>query len=270
MAKVGDYNMTSDRSGFVYPRSEMRQEWTGRWVHYSEWEPQQPQEIITPKKDNQRVWPVRDEQPVVMVSTSAESSGPVTFVSADSGLLIASNGYSVESISGASNLLTRSDAVTPSSSLQGVRFTIDKSQFADNDVILVGFIDGQTIAKSTKDLSVYLKYDQGTDNIIIEALGSILTTNYDTPAVSHTYTSGSQICIAITSLGVVTCVIGGVTYSYTPSPAITGLNYFGTIFFTASAGVVVNISQEANIFTGITDFSMNTTPYIPPSQLDNY
>lgn len=64
----GDYNMTSDRNGYVYPRSEMRQEWTGRWVHISEWEPMHPQEILTVKKDNQRVWPVRQEATVINVT----------------------------------------------------------------------------------------------------------------------------------------------------------------------------------------------------------
>jgi len=95
MAKVGDYNMTSDRSGFVYPRSEMRQEWTGRWVHYSEWEPQQPQEIITPKKDNQRVWPVRDEQAVVNVNANAPDN-PLTIIGINTNnAQIQNNGFDV-------------------------------------------------------------------------------------------------------------------------------------------------------------------------------
>ena len=33
----------SDRSGMAFPYNEMVQEWNGSWVHYSEFEPKQPQ-----------------------------------------------------------------------------------------------------------------------------------------------------------------------------------------------------------------------------------
>ena len=33
----------SDRSGFAYPYTEMVKEWTGAWVHTSEYEPKAPQ-----------------------------------------------------------------------------------------------------------------------------------------------------------------------------------------------------------------------------------
>ena len=33
----------SDRSGMSFPYNEMVQEWTGAWVHVSEYEPKQPQ-----------------------------------------------------------------------------------------------------------------------------------------------------------------------------------------------------------------------------------
>ena len=33
----------SDRSGMAFPYNEMVQEWTGSWVHTSEYEPKQPQ-----------------------------------------------------------------------------------------------------------------------------------------------------------------------------------------------------------------------------------
>ena len=33
----------SDRSGMAFPYNEMVQEWTGSWVHYSEYEPKHPQ-----------------------------------------------------------------------------------------------------------------------------------------------------------------------------------------------------------------------------------
>ena len=76
-AVLGDWNMTCDRSGKVYPRSEMKQEWTGRWVHYTKWEAQHPQEIITPKRDDQTVWPVRSESEPIFISNKTPYSGSI-------------------------------------------------------------------------------------------------------------------------------------------------------------------------------------------------
>ena len=39
----------SDRSGMAFPYNEMVQEWTGAWVHISEFEPKQPQLEPLPK-----------------------------------------------------------------------------------------------------------------------------------------------------------------------------------------------------------------------------
>jgi hypothetical protein len=58
----------SDRSGQVFPYDEMVQEWNGAWVHFSEYEPKQPQ--LQPKPisaDPQGLWrvrPARVEPPV--------------------------------------------------------------------------------------------------------------------------------------------------------------------------------------------------------------
>lgn len=38
-----------------YPRSEMRQEWTGRWVHKASWDPRHPQLDQKTPRDRQRV-----------------------------------------------------------------------------------------------------------------------------------------------------------------------------------------------------------------------
>ena len=41
---TGKYAMRiSDRSGMAFPYREMMQEWTGAWVHVSEYTPKQPQ-----------------------------------------------------------------------------------------------------------------------------------------------------------------------------------------------------------------------------------
>jgi len=60
-AILGDYNMTSDRNGRVYKRSEMRKEWTGNWVHKSEWEPKHPQLVIIPRVEKIAEQPARSE-----------------------------------------------------------------------------------------------------------------------------------------------------------------------------------------------------------------
>ena len=55
----------SDRSGLAFPYLEMVREWNGAWVHYSEFEPKQPQ--LQPKPTSadpqalQRARPARTE-----------------------------------------------------------------------------------------------------------------------------------------------------------------------------------------------------------------
>jgi len=57
----------SDRSGLAYPYPEMVREWNGAWVHYSEYEPKQPQ--LNPKPTSadpqalQRARPARTALP---------------------------------------------------------------------------------------------------------------------------------------------------------------------------------------------------------------
>ena len=57
----------SDRSGLAFPYTEMVREWTGAWVHISEYEPKQPQLDPRPHAADpqslQRVRPARTEFP---------------------------------------------------------------------------------------------------------------------------------------------------------------------------------------------------------------
>ena len=60
----GKYALSiSDRSGMQFPYVEMVKEWTGAWVHYSEFEPKQPQisprPVIADPQGLQRVRPAR-------------------------------------------------------------------------------------------------------------------------------------------------------------------------------------------------------------------
>lgn len=55
----GDWWMICERTGGKFLRSEMRQEWTGAWVHKSVWEPRHPQDLIKSVPDDTSVDPVR-------------------------------------------------------------------------------------------------------------------------------------------------------------------------------------------------------------------
>lgn len=54
-----DYWMISDDSGQKFPKSEMRRTWRGTWVHYTEYEPRQPQDFIRGRPDRLHRGPYR-------------------------------------------------------------------------------------------------------------------------------------------------------------------------------------------------------------------
>lgn len=54
-----DYLVVSDRSGFVYPASEMVTQWDGLLVHRSEVEERNPQEFVRARKDPEPLTDVR-------------------------------------------------------------------------------------------------------------------------------------------------------------------------------------------------------------------
>jgi len=53
--KLGDYNAISDRSGKKFKASEMRLQWNGLYVHYTEYEERHPQEFLKGREDKQNV-----------------------------------------------------------------------------------------------------------------------------------------------------------------------------------------------------------------------
>lgn len=276
MAKVGDYNMTSDRSGFVYPRSEMRQEWTGRWVHYSEWEPQQPQEIITPKKDNQRVWPVRDEQPVVNVQPDNSTSPLIFKTTANSNTVIFNGGYSAKSLADSESSESSDDGsassaiLTQNANLTGVRFTLNTSELTSaENYFSVGFTDGQYVSSSTKSLFVVIQYIKATSEVTVLYVGNIITGDSAAPLhVLSTYTDGDQLCISIKNGGYVQFDTPDYSVNYTTSPTVEGLKYFSVVLYGIDA--TINISQATSVYPTIADYTVSSIPYIPPSQLDSY
>jgi len=260
MAKVGDYNMTSDRSGFVYPRSEMRQEWTGRWVHYSEWEPQQPQEIITPKKDNQRVWPVRDEQAVVNVRPDNLPS-PLTFEStANSNTVIFNGGYSAKSLTesiSSDDGSASSISLTQNVGLTGVRLTINTSVLtSEENYFYIGFTDGEFISSSTKSLFAVIKYTKATNETAILYVGDIITGDLSNILhVLSTYADGDQLCVSIKNGGYVQFDTPDYSVNYTTSPSVEGLKYFSV--FLLGIDATVNISQAASIYPTIAEYTVS-------------
>lgn len=52
--RKGTNNVESDRSGFKYKANECRFEWNGLFVHKSEWEPRQPQDLLRGFPDRQQ------------------------------------------------------------------------------------------------------------------------------------------------------------------------------------------------------------------------
>ncbi len=54
-----DYLVVSDRSGFVFPASEMVTQWDGLLVHTSEVEERNPQEFVRAKRDPEALTDVR-------------------------------------------------------------------------------------------------------------------------------------------------------------------------------------------------------------------
>jgi hypothetical protein len=55
----GDHYMRDDRTGRKYLASDMRQEWTGNWVHKDFFEERHPQDFLRGRKDDQTAKPSR-------------------------------------------------------------------------------------------------------------------------------------------------------------------------------------------------------------------
>lgn len=65
-----DYWMICSRTGFKCRRSEMREEWTGLWVHKSVWNPRHPQDFVAAIPDDPSVFPaLPDVQPAMGETT---------------------------------------------------------------------------------------------------------------------------------------------------------------------------------------------------------
>ena len=71
---LGDHNAISDISGFKHKASEMRRMEgvdKGLLVHYSEWNPEQPQLHIIPRQDDMSIVDARPRQTDVFVDDAS-------------------------------------------------------------------------------------------------------------------------------------------------------------------------------------------------------
>ena len=79
----------SDRSGMAFPYNEMVQEWTGVWVHISEYEPKHPQleplPIVTDPQSLQHARPQRADSRVFVGGDTGPINAGRTVVKPDSG-----------------------------------------------------------------------------------------------------------------------------------------------------------------------------------------
>ena len=67
----------SDRDGFAYPYNEMVQEWTGAWVHISEYEPKSP--LLNPTNHPTDAQSLAHAKPQIADSTAFVGDSPGTY-----------------------------------------------------------------------------------------------------------------------------------------------------------------------------------------------
>jgi hypothetical protein len=244
----------------------MRQEWTGIWVHKSVWEAKHPQDDILTRKENIAVYPDRSEENLVFVSNTTQET-PLVFANARNAT-ISSNGY-VATSTATSDCEITSEQIIQDTTLRGVRFSFDTSQLSVTDTIYAGFLSGDSVVTSTNVLMAAFVYDGS--NLTLAGIGNFINGDQDAPVNTHTYTSGTQICVAINSTGLIKVFIGGVEYSFTTSaPVVDDIVRFSTYFANvASAGPQVTISTAASIYPTVTDYTIGATPSMPPSNLDS-
>ena len=88
----GDWWMICERTGGKFLRSEMRQEWTGAWVHQSVWEPRHPQDSVKAVPDDPSVSPVFPDikQAVgeTTISHAVSKNGNAVYLNSTAGLTV--------------------------------------------------------------------------------------------------------------------------------------------------------------------------------------
>ena len=173
--------MISDRSGLAFPYQEMVREWNGVWVHYTEYEPKQPQLSPRPTSADpqalQHVRPARTEFPTEdFLPTnpfSTASNTTLTFSFPFGGLLVndqvrftavkqAVGGVSVQALELNTTLngnITDTDTtitLTDASSFPSSGYIVIRKTNSDSSSLKFGEFQNETIqytGKSTHDLT---------------------------------------------------------------------------------------------------------------------
>lgn len=243
-ARLGDWLMTCERSGKVYPRSEMKQEWTGAWVHRSKWEARHPQDIIKSIPDNQSVFPSNKEDELVFVDDYIGVPVQNNFTSTSSidgaQAIISQDGYSFSKIADGKVSVISTDKLDTGSEYKCVRIKFDQSNFVNGDSLYLGFSDESTGVNLT---SLQLVYDIGNAGM-----------SYYNGSSWIKYNSGTTIYLCYKSNGDFKAIINGTDMVILSG--ITTLKYFNAVCRKFTFGADVFIDTTGNQ-TSIPDFTYN-------------
>ena len=237
MAKFagGKYALAiSDRSGMQFPYLEMVKEWTGAWVHYSEFEPKQPQ--ISPRPmiaDTQGLQHVRPSRTAFPTPTILDDD-PFSAVASDATITVYEEDHGRSA--GDAVRFTQVKDIVGGVSIE--RFELDTTLSGDI-----------TDSATTIGLTSATNFPNSTGYIVIEKI--------DTDSTSATY--GEDISETIKYTGVsgnnlTGCTRGTAAPSYGKTPLNTtatthssGAKVYGSFIITPVDETIANAGVPATI-----------------------
>jgi hypothetical protein len=172
----------SDRSGFRYPMSEMRQEWTGALVHKSEYEEKHPQ--LEPFRDFGDPMPVHDARPDDGFGVTVD---PITVVRFTGAHLDAGNTFKIALYS--APLLDSVTAYTATGEVTGTGYTAAGAILSGVTISAEAFGDSLTAtdpeweASTIEGAVAALVYETGSGNAV-----AIFDWRYVTSSAGGTFT----------------------------------------------------------------------------------
>ena len=233
--------MISYRSGVAFPYREMVQEWTGAWVHKSEFEPKQPQLEPQPvgadPQGLQHAYPARTEFPVQNILPN----NPFSITNGTKKMTISYPDYSTEEQGGELNYVRFQGVKTPVGARSIEQIELSSTLNADISAAVT------SITLSAGDGSFYLP---SNSYVVIEKVNSE-TGRYENEVVFY-QTSTIHIATGIVTLN--NCVRGtsatfrGESFpNTTASSHLTGAKVFGCRLASIDPDTVVTGSQPATI-----------------------
>ena len=233
--------MISYRSGVAFPYREMVQEWTGAWVHKSEFEPKQPQLEPQPvgadPQGLQHAYPARTEFPVQNILPN----NPFSITNGTKKMTISYPDYSTEEQGGELNYVRFQGVKTPVGARSIEQIELSSTLNADISAAVT------SITLSAGDGSFYLP---SNSYVVIEKVNSE-TGRYENEVVFY-QTSTIHIATGIVTLN--NCVRGtsatfrGESFpNTTASSHLTGAKVFGCRLASIDPDTVVTGAQPATI-----------------------